>query len=144
MPRAYSLQSSLFPLFPPVKTCLRTGLLRIAGRDQRGLSILSRQIFQEACVFAAAVAVPCPSLPDLSADIEVAVIIDIANNHIVSTESSVEHNSLYELCTATIDILPNIPARWRTLRKDGGILLFGREDIVVPITIKVRDGERMK
>ena len=27
MPRAYSLQSSLFPLFPPVKTCLRTGLL---------------------------------------------------------------------------------------------------------------------
>jgi len=38
MPRAYSLQSSLFPLFPPVKTCLRTGLLGIAGRDQRGLS----------------------------------------------------------------------------------------------------------
>ena len=35
MPRAYSLQSSLFP---PVKTCLPTGLLGIAGRDQRGLS----------------------------------------------------------------------------------------------------------
>jgi len=34
MPRAYSLQLSLFPLFPPVKTCLRTGLLGIAGRDQ--------------------------------------------------------------------------------------------------------------
>ena len=27
-------------LFPPVKTCLRTGLLDITGRDQRGLSIL--------------------------------------------------------------------------------------------------------
>ena len=39
MPGAYSLQSSRFPLFPPVKTCLRTDLLGIAGRDQRGLSI---------------------------------------------------------------------------------------------------------
>jgi len=39
MPRAYSLQSSRFPLFPPVKICLRTGLLGIAGRDQRGLSL---------------------------------------------------------------------------------------------------------
>ena len=38
MPRAYSLQSSRFPLFPPVNICLRTGLLGIAGRDQRGLS----------------------------------------------------------------------------------------------------------
>jgi len=38
MPRAYSLQSSRFPLFPPVKTCLRTGLLGIAVRDHRGLS----------------------------------------------------------------------------------------------------------
>jgi len=48
MPRAYSLQSSRFPLFPPVKTCLRTGLLGIAGRDQRGLSLspTSSQIVQ--------------------------------------------------------------------------------------------------
>ena len=38
MPRAYSLPSSRFPLFPPVKTCLRTGFLDITGRDQRGLS----------------------------------------------------------------------------------------------------------
>jgi len=33
MPRASSLQLSRFPLFPPVKTCLRTGLLGIDGRD---------------------------------------------------------------------------------------------------------------
>jgi len=38
MPRADSLQLSRFPLFPPVKTCLHTGLLDITGRDQRGLS----------------------------------------------------------------------------------------------------------
>jgi len=42
MPRAYSLQLSRFSLFPPVKTCLCTGLLGIAGRDQRGLSFFIR------------------------------------------------------------------------------------------------------
>ena len=38
MARAYSLYLSRFPLFPPVKTCLRTGFLGIVGLDQRGLS----------------------------------------------------------------------------------------------------------
>jgi len=45
MPRAYSLQLSRFPLFPPVTTCLRTGLLEIAGRDLRGLSKRNGNLF---------------------------------------------------------------------------------------------------
>ena len=47
MARAYSLYLSLFP---PVKTCLRTGFLGIAGLDQRGLS--KKLVKKTSCGFA--------------------------------------------------------------------------------------------
>jgi hypothetical protein len=95
-------------------------------------------------VFAPAISVLGPSFPDLTTKVQVAVVIDVTHNHIVPTELSVENNPLDEFAASAVHILKDIPTRWCARGKNGRVLLFGRENIIVTVTIKVRDGERME
>ena len=112
--------------------------MRLRGRTRerllRGL-FLDGEIFEIVGVVFAVVGVVLAGTPELGADVEVAVAIDVGCDGFVAAQADVEDDSLDEIA---IDIFPDEPAG----EFDAGDgFHFDGEDVELAIAVEIADGE---
>src|SRR3954471_1997298 len=103
-------------------------LLRLGSTDL--MLLRHAEILQVIRVISAPVAVVGAGVPELGADVEVAVAVDIGDDCFVATEVVVEDDALDEVGALAVDVFPDEPAR---LAGAGDVLHLDGEDVEVAV-----------